>query len=76
MKALLAWDPQNARTHQESTKTPTPALSPTLNLVTSAPTAETTPTISWPGTIGYWELPHSSLIWCCGGVVNRREGQR
>ena len=27
--------------------------SPTLNLSTSGPTAVTTPTISWPGTIGY-----------------------
>lgn len=52
--------------HQESTKTPTPALSPTLNLVTSAPTAEITPTISWPGTMGYLLSPHSPLIWCCG----------
>ena len=42
---------------------PTPARSPALNLVTSAPTSTTRPTISWPGTIGKVELPHSSRAW-------------
>src|SRR4051794_33707900 len=40
-----------------------PALSPTLNLVTPEPTAETMPTISWPGTMGYLALPHSLRTW-------------
>ena len=31
---------------------PTPTRSPTLYLVTPSPTAETTPAISWPGTMG------------------------
>ena len=38
-------------------------LSPTLNLVTLEPTAVTMPTISWPGTIGKAELPHSLRAW-------------
>ena len=38
---------------QDPTMQPTPALDPTLNLVTLAPTSVTMPTISWPGTIGY-----------------------
>src|SRR6201996_2687443 len=43
---------------------PTPTWSPTLCLVTSEPTAVTTPAISWPGTIGYLGVPHSPLtVW-------------
>ena len=42
---------------------PTPARSPTAKPVTSAPTALTRPTISWPGTIGNSAPPHSSLAW-------------
>ena len=48
-----------AHSRQESTITPTAAASPTLNFVTSDPTAATVPTISCPGTIGYIALPHS-----------------
>ncbi|MNT11103.1 hypothetical protein D3C72_1459660 [compost metagenome] len=47
----------------ESTKQPTPTWSPTLNLLTLAPTAVTTPAISWPGTIGKAAPPHSSRAW-------------
>ena len=43
---------QEAQCWQESTMQPTPTRSPTLNLVTSPPTAVTWPTISWPGTHG------------------------
>ncbi len=39
---------------------PTPAISPTAKRVTSVPTAATRPTISWPGTIGKIDPPHSS----------------
>ena len=43
---------------------PTPTWSPTLCLVTSEPTAVTTPAISWPGTTGYLGVPHSALtVW-------------
>ena len=42
---------------------PTPTRSPTLNRFTSAPTRVTLPTISWPGTMGKMELPHSSRAW-------------
>ena len=42
---------------------PTPARSPTLNRVTCAPTPATRPTISWPGTMGKIEPPHSSRAW-------------
>ena len=41
-----------------------PARSPTLNLVTSGPTAVTLPTISWPGTTGYVVLVHSLRAVC------------
>ncbi len=42
---------------------PTPARSPGLNFVTWAPTALTRPTISWPGTMGKMDPPHSSRTW-------------
>ena len=43
---------------------PTAARSPTLKLSTSAPTADTRPTISWPGTTGYIDGPHSlRAVW-------------
>ena len=43
---------------------PTAARSPTLNLVTSPPTAVTRPTISWPVTQGYLAGPHSlRAVW-------------
>ena len=48
---------------QESTKQPTPTISPTLNLPASTPALLTLPTISWPGTIGKIEPPHSSRTW-------------
>src|SRR6266545_3955578 len=51
---------QLAHTRQESTKQPTPASSPTLNRFTWDPTRVTRPTISWPGTMGKIEPPHSS----------------
>lgn len=41
---------QLSQVRQESTKTPTPTLPPTVKDVTSSPTASTRPTISWPGT--------------------------
>src|SRR5678816_4908996 len=37
----------------ESTRQPTAARSPALNLETAEPTFVTRPTISWPGTQGY-----------------------
>lgn len=55
---------QLGHSRQESTKQPTPTRSPTLNLVTCAPTAVTTPAISCPGTKGYCGRPHSALtVW-------------
>src|ERR1700744_5307517 len=43
---------------------PTPTWSPTLYLVTSGPTALTTPAISWPGTTGDLGVPHSAFtVW-------------
>lgn len=45
-----AW--HEAQVRQLSTMQPTPTRSPSLNLVTLAPTAVTTPAISWPGTMG------------------------
>src|SRR6202021_3899718 len=49
---------------QEFTMQPTPTWSPTLCLVTSEPTAVTTPAISWPGTIGYLGVHNSALtVW-------------
>jgi hypothetical protein len=49
---------------QLSTMQPTPTMSPTLNLETPSPTAFTRPTISWPGTQGKMEGPHSLLAVC------------
>src|SRR6478735_11905293 len=54
---------QYAHSPQESTMQPTPTRSPTLYRVTPDPTAETTPAISWPGTIGKMAGPHSSRTW-------------
>lgn len=42
---------------------PTPTRSPALNLVTPGPASETTPAISWPGTIGKIALPQPSRTW-------------
>lgn len=42
---------------------PTPTRSPTPNFVTPGPTAETTPAISWPGTIGKIASPQPSRTW-------------
>eukprot|EP01139_Manchomonas_bermudensis_P005048 Amastigsp_a174578_1363.p5 type:complete len:103 gc:universal Amastigsp_a174578_1363:820-1128(+) len=43
---------------------PTPARSPTANLDTDDPIAETRPTISCPGTTGYTEPRHSlRAVW-------------
>jgi hypothetical protein len=41
---------------------PIAARSPGENDLTLAPTATTSPTISWPGTIGNLELPHSPVV--------------
>jgi hypothetical protein len=54
---------QVAQPRQESTMQPTPTVSPTLTLVTCGPTSTARPTISWPGTIGNAELPHSPRAW-------------
>src|SRR3569833_776314 len=43
---------------------PTPTRSPTLNFVTPGPTATTLPTISWPGTHGYFVPDHSPRTVC------------
>src|SRR5262245_57145670 len=42
---------------------PTPTRSPTLTFVTCGPSSRARPTISWPGTIGNTELPHSPRAW-------------
>ncbi len=42
---------------------PTPTRSPTLNRVTPGPTSDTTPAISWPGTIGKIASPQPSRTW-------------
>src|SRR5262250_2360728 len=58
---------QLAQVRSESTMQPTAAVSPTLKPRTSRPTAETLPTISWPGTHGYTvgiALSHSLRTWC------------
>ena len=55
--------PQIAQLRHESTMQPTPTRSPALNFFTSAPTSTARPTISWPGTIGKVELPHSPRAW-------------
>jgi hypothetical protein len=52
-----------AHERQESTMQPTPTVSPTPTFFTCAPTSTTRPTISWPGTIGNEELPHSPRAW-------------
>ena len=49
---------------QLSTMQPTPTWSPTLNLVTFAPIAETTPASSCPGTTGKVVVPQSLLAIC------------
>src|SRR6476620_6969946 len=54
---------QNSHSPHESTMQPTPTRSPTLYFVTPSPTADTTPAISWPGTMGKMALPHSSRTW-------------
>src|SRR5690348_1958849 len=54
---------QYSHSPHESTMQPTPTRSPTLYFVTPSPTAETTPAISWPGTMGKCALPHSSRTW-------------
>ena len=54
---------QLAHLRHESIKTPTPIVSPTLNLLTCEPTCVTLPTISCPGTIGKSAGPHSSRAW-------------
>jgi hypothetical protein len=48
---------------QESTMQPTPAGSPTLKRFTPRATRVTRPTISWPGTMGKIDPPHSSRAW-------------
>ncbi len=50
---------QSGQVRQESTRQPTPTVSPTLNFFTPLPTAVTRPTISWPGTAGYCVKCHS-----------------
>jgi len=60
---LLDIDITLAQPTQELTTQPTPTWSPTLNLVTAEPMALTTPATSWPGTMGYFELPHSLRAW-------------
>ena len=43
---------------------PTPTRSPTFQPVTSSPTAETTPAISWPTVSGKLASPHSlRMVW-------------
>src|SRR6476660_3426652 len=54
---------QYSHSRQESTKQPTPTRSPTEYLLTSEPTSETMPAISWPGTMGNMAEPHSSRPW-------------
>ena len=54
---------QASHSRHESTNTPTPTVSPMRQRVTSSPTPTTVPTISWPGTIGKIEPPHSSRAW-------------
>lgn len=56
-------DRQASHFPQESTKQPTPARSPTWNLVTAEPTSVITPAISWPGTIGKMAWPQPSRAW-------------
>ena len=54
----------HSHSRQESTRHPTPARSPTLNVVTSEPTSVTRPMISCPGTSGKSMGPHSSrTVW-------------
>src|SRR5579862_1512650 len=48
---MPAW--HSGQVRSESTRQPTAARSPGLNLVTAEPTLITRPTISCPGTIGY-----------------------
>jgi len=48
--AYQSW--QSGQLPSESTKQPTAARSPGLNLVTAEPTLVTRPTISWPGMHG------------------------
>jgi hypothetical protein len=43
---------------------PVAPMSPTLTLVTFAPTRVTRPTISWPGTQAYWVPGHSLRAVC------------
>ena len=57
------WRWQLGQVRQLSTMQPTPARSPGLKPFTWAPTAVTFPTISWPGTMGYLEPPHSLRTW-------------
>ena len=49
----------SGRCGTESTRQPTPAISPTLNPYLG-PTAVTSPTISWPATMDTWSLPTRS----------------
>src|SRR5437016_8653492 len=48
-----------AQVPSESTMQPTAARSPGLYLVTAEPTLVTRPTISWPGSIGYFVAMNS-----------------
>src|SRR4029077_9156896 len=50
---------QFGQVRSESTMQPTAARSPGLYLVTAEPTFVTRPTISWPGTIGYFVAMNS-----------------
>src|SRR5690625_4566382 len=55
---------QAAHSPQELTRQPTPTRSPAVNPVTAAPTASTTPEISWPTASGKCASPHSlRIVW-------------
>ena len=57
---LVQW----SHSPHELTMQPTPTRSPTWWRVTSEPTSETRPTISWPGTSGKGCGPQSPLtVW-------------
>ncbi len=55
---------QLSHSRQESTMQPTPTRSPGAKSPTAAPTRLTRPTISWPGTSGYFCAPHSPRVAC------------
>jgi hypothetical protein len=54
---------QASQRRHESTKQPTPTLWPGFHFLTCSPTLTTRPTISWPGTMGKIDPPHSSRAW-------------